>query len=478
MKKTPTHYSSNRFPAYVAYPKKAGSLVLLSMSLLAFQAQGQTMTLNQIVDQSVRQYPFLKAKQAEVSSAERRIKASRIDLLPSLIVQDQYTYSTSNSLNGSFFPNEGTAISTSGGVRPTAISQASFGSFTSAVIEWRAINFGRIKANIAVAEADLQRSRVDYENEIFQHQVRTIDAYLLLLINQKLVQIQRSNLERAQTFKRVVDAGVRSGMRAGVDSSLATAEAVRARLLLLSSQQQEQVQRLRLSELAGQLQPALQVDSMRFYTNLPNGTFLSDSISPKNPTLRLFQSQINLSAARSLATQRSGMPTISLVGVGNARGSGFSNQGDIFLANQANGLGYQVGNYLVGIVARWNLTNILRVRQDYRADQFLVERSRQLFTTQRLQITRQYQEAETQYQVALEQARQAPVQLQAAKQAYNQANSRYQSGLTDLPTLLQSVVTLNRAEVDGYVAISNVWRYLLLKAAAEGDLSLFMNQVK
>lgn len=478
MEKTPIHYSSKRFPVRVACSRKVGRLLLFSMGLLAFQAQGQTMTLNQVVDQSVRQFPFLKAKQAEVSSAERRIKASRIELLPSLIVQDQYTYATTNSLNGSFFPNEGTAISTSGGVRPTAISQASFGSFTSAVIEWRAINFGRIKANIAVAEADLQRSRVDYENEIFQHQVRTIDAYLLLLINQKLVQIQRSNLERAQTFKRVVDAGVRSGMRAGVDSSLATAEAVRARLLLLSSQQQEQVQRLRLSELAGQLQPHLQVDSMRFYTNLPNGTFLSDSISPKNPTLRLFQSQINLSAARSLATQRSGMPTISLVGVGNARGSGFSNQGDIFLSNQTNGLGYQVGNYLVGVVARWNLTNILRVRQDYRADQFLVERSRQLFNTQRLQITRQYQEAETQYQVALEQARQAPVQLQAARQAYNQANSRYQSGLTDLPTLLQSVVTLNRAEVDGYVATSNVWRYLLLKAAAEGDLSLFMNQVK
>ncbi|GAB3780229.1 hypothetical protein GCM10028818_32030 [Spirosoma horti] len=478
MKKTHTRYSSKGFPARLSHSKKAGRLLLLGMGLFAFQAHGQTMTLNQIVDQSVRQYPFLKAKQAEVSSAERRTKASRIELLPSLIVQDQYTYSTSNSLNGSFFPNEGTAISTSGGVRPTTISQASFGSFTSAVIEWRAINFGRIKANIAVAEADLQRSRVDYENEIFQHQVRTIDAYLLLLINQKLVQIQRSNLDRAQTFKRVVDAGVRSGMRAGVDSSLATAEAVRARLLLLGSQQQEQVQRLRLSELAGQLQASMQVDSMLFYTNLPNGNFLSDSISPKNPTLRLFQSQINLSAARSLATQRSGMPTISFVGVGNARGSGFSNQGDLFLANQTNGLGYQVGNYLVGIVARWNLTNILRVRQDYHADQFLVERSRQLFNTQRLQITRQYQEAETQYQVALEQARQAPVQLQAAKQAYNQANSRYQSGLTDLPTLLQSVVTLNRAEVDGYVATSNVWRYLLLKAAAEGDLSLFMNQVK
>ena len=457
---------------------KTAWLILWGAGLLTTQATGQVLNLNQVVEQSVQQYPFLKAKQAEVSSAERRLQASRTEFLPNLIVQDQYNYATSNSLNGSFFPNEGTNISTSGGVRPAAISQASFGSFTSASIEWRAITFGRVKANVAVAKADLQRSQIDYENEIFQHQVRTVDAYLLLLINQKLVQIQRSNLERAQTFKRVVDAGVQSGMRAGVDSSLATAEAVRARLLLLESQQREQVQRLRLSELAGQLQRGMQVDSMRFYTSLPNEAFLSDSLSPRNPTLRLFQSQITLSAARSLATQRSSMPTISLVGVGNARGSGFSNQGDIFQSNQLNGLGYQVGNYLVGVVARWNLTNLLRANRDYHADQFLVERSRQLFNTQRLQITRQYQEAETQYQVALEQARQAPIQLHAAQQAYNQAKSRYQSGLTDLPTLLQSVVTLNRAEVDGYVAVSNVWRFLLLKSAAEGDLSLFMNQVK
>jgi outer membrane protein TolC len=457
--------------------QKAASLLLLTLGLFPIQAKAQVLTLNQVVEQSVRQYPFLKAKQAEVSSMERRVQASRVEYLPNLVVQDQYNYATSNSLNGSFFPNEGTNISTSGGVRTTNITQASFGSFTSASIEWRAITFGRVKANVAVANADLQRSRIDYENDVFQHQVRTIDSYLSLLINQKLVQIQRSNLDRAQTFKRVVDSGVRSGMRAGVDSSLATAEAVRARLLFLESQQREQVQRLRLSELTGQLQTNFQVDSMQFYTTLPNGVFLSDSISPKNPTLQLFQSQINLSAARSLATQRSGLPTISFVGVGNARGSGFSNQGDVFQANQLNGLGYQVSNYLVGVVARWNLTNLLRSRQDYQADQFLVERSRQLFNEQRQRINRQYQEADTQYAVALEQARQAPIQLRAARQAYNQAKSRYESGLTDLPTLLQSVVTLNRAEVDGYVAISNVWRYLLLKAAAEGDLSLFMNQI-
>ncbi|WP_460982976.1 TolC family protein [Spirosoma fluminis] len=465
-----------RYVHRVRWQPVAG-LLALGLGLLT-EASAQTLTLNQVVEQSIRQYPFLRAKQAEISSAQRRLQASQTEWLPIVQVQDQYNYATSNSLNGSFFPNEAINISTSGGVRPVAVSQASFGSFTSASIEWRAITFGRVKASVGVAKAELQRSEADYENELFQHKVRTIDAYLLLLINQKLVQIQQSNLERAETFKRVVDSGVRSGMRAGVDSALATAEAVRARLLLLESQQREQVQRLRLSELAGQLQANMQIDSLGFYTSLPNGDVRADSLSPNNPTLRLFQSQITLSAARSLATQRSGMPIISLVGVGNARGSGFSNQGDMFLNNQLSGFGYQVGNYLVGVVARWNLTNLLRARHEYHADQYLVERSRQLFNTQRLQITRQDQEAETQYQVALEQARQAPVQLRAARQAYNQARTRYQNGLTDLPTLLQSVVTLNRAEVDGYVATSNVWRYLLLKSAAEGDLSLFLNQIK
>lgn len=450
---------------------------LLALALLTYPALGQSLTLNQVVEQSVRQYPFLKAKQAEINSANRRLKASQTEYLPSMMVQDQYVYATSNSLNSSYFPTEGTGLSTSGGVRPIAVSQASFGSYTSAVIEWRAITFGRVKANVAAAKADWQRSQLDYENEVFQHQVRTIDAYLLLLINQKLVQIQQSNLERAQTFKRVVDAGVQSGMRAGVDSALATAELVRARLQWLESRQREQVQRLRLSELTGLLQPSLQVDSLRFYTALPNDAIRADSLSPKNPTLRLFASQINLSAARSEATLRAGMPVISLVGMGNARGSGFASQGDVFQTNQLNGLGYQVGNYLFGVVARWNLTNLIRNRQEYQADQFLVERSRQLYTEQRLRINRQYQEADVQYAVALEQARQAPLQLQAARQAFNQAKARYGNGLTDLPTLLQSVVTLNRAEVDGYVATSNVWRFLLLKAAAEGDLSLFMNQL-
>jgi hypothetical protein len=36
--------------------------------------------------------------------------------------------------------------------------------------------------------------------------------------------------------------------------------------------------------------------------------------------------------------------------------------------------------------------------------------------------------------------------------------------------------TLNRAETDRDIAYNNVWQALLLKAAAAGDPSIFMNE--
>lgn len=455
-----------------------GLVLLVSQG---FSGQAQTLSLSQAMEQGVQNYPFLKAKKAEAKSIERRVQLAKTEYLPSIVVQDQYTFSTNNSIHGSFFPNEGTTISTSGGIRPEPVYQPTTGSFVSAVIDWRVVNFGRVKANVEVAQADWKRAQADYENELFQHQIRVIDAYLLLLIQQKLVEVQRTNLDRALTFKRVIDAGVQSGMRAAVDSSLATAEAVRARLSLLESQQRAQVQRLRLSELVGEVQKNLQVDSLGFYRTLPQTTFLSDSLSPKNPVLKLFQTQLSLSVARSNAIKRSGLPFISLVGAAWARGSGVSNAADVSDVADfsfSRGLGYQVSNYLVGVAARWSITNMLRVRQEYKSEQWQIDRFRYLYNEQSLRINRQNQEADTQLTMGLELAKQAPIQLKAAQQAYNQAKARYQSGLTDLPTLFQSFVTLNRAEIDGYVATSNAWRFLLLKAAAEGDLSLFMNQVK
>ena len=102
----------------------------------------------------------------------------------------------------------------------------------------------------------------------------------------------------------------------------------------------------------------------------------------------------------------------------------------------------------------------------------------QAYLQEQLRQGRQLKEAEMQFDIAMTQAGIAPVQLNAANDAYAQAKARYDSGLIDLPTFLQTLVTLNRAESDAYLAYANAWRALLMKAAASGDLSMFLNQLK
>lgn len=484
MKHSQNHEISRLFPPGNAHSAERFTHRIFSIPFawLAFvvlacmPAAAQQLKLHEALEQGKGNFPFLKAKLAEVRSVESRIKSVKTDYLPAFIIQDQYTYATSNSVAGAFLPNEGSALSPSGGIRPENYYTATFGSFTTAMVDWKVFNFGKVKANVNAARADLARSQADYDNELFQHQVKIIDAYLLLLINQKLVEAQRQNLERATVFKRVTDAAVSSGMRPGVDSSLAAAEYAKAQLLLLESQRSEKSQRLRFSELTGELRDSVQVDTMGFYSQLPAAP--AEQSFLKNPALRFSQAQIDASNARSLAVKRSYLPSISLVGAGWGRGSGVSNQDDSFHTDFSSGVRYQVFNYLVGVSTRWNLTNILKTRHDYRAEQFQVERFKSLYRIQELQLDRQSRESEIQFQLSLAQARLTPVQLAAAQRAFNQAEARYQSGMTDLFTLAQSVNALNRAEVDRFVTNGNAWRSLLLKAAAAGDLDLFLSQIR
>jgi outer membrane protein TolC len=231
-------------------------------------------------------------------------------------------------------------------------------------------------------------------------------------------------------------------------------------------------------ELAGAADQELYtLDSMRFYTELPRAVDSIGTVFRAHPLLRSYQIRAEATRARSIAVKRSFLPSITLVGAAWARGSGVYND-DSFHTSFADGTRYQVYNYLVGAAARWTVSDFVPVRQRYKSEYYRAVRDQELYQEQNLRISRQVRETGIQYDLALRQAHTAPQQLTAAQQAYHQASARYKSGLTDLPTLLQSMVSLNRAEADLAVAYSNVWRTLLAVAAAKGDISVFLQAVQ
>jgi outer membrane protein TolC len=448
-------------------------IVLLVFTGTATVANAQVYTLKDLLETSKKNYPLLKSKLADVDAVSHEVKFAAADYIPKISAQHQYTYGTDNSVAGSFYPNP-TVISPSGGIRDQNIDRAVWGSYTSTLMEWNAINFGKVSGNVKSARANLENSKASYTNEVFQHQIRVTDSYLLKLISDKLVDVHRANLERALRFKQIVDAGVRSGLRPGVDSSLAHVEYIKAKLQLLDVERNKKMQTLRLFELTGTItSDEAVVDSMRFFNDLP---VAADTASSRNnhPTLNFYKTQILLDQQRAVAIKRSFLPSITLVGAAWTRGSGIYNEDDSYHTDFQSGTKYRVNNYLLGLATRWVISDYAPIRQRYKIEKSRMTRDEEIYKEQDLRITRVLREAVLQFELALDQARMAPIQLTSARLAFDQANARYKSGLTDLPTLLQSMVVLNKAETDLAIANGNVWRSFLGISAAKGDLSSFL----
>lgn len=450
--------------------------ILLIACFWVAHASGQTYNLPQMLELGRANYPSIKARAADARGARLDASAASLDYLPRISAQHQYTYATSNSMAGSFYNNP-TVISPAGGIRAdNNINTATWGSYTSVLLEWNVFNFGKVAGNVKAARSVAESSQAAYENELFQHQVRVADAYLLALMAEKLSAIQQVNMERALRFREVVSAGVTSGMRAGVDSSLASAEYSRTKLTMLDAERNYKSAQLRLLELAGMVdQSSIDVDSLYYLTTIPARPEVSFN-AVTNPLLNLYRKRVDATQARSIAIKRSFLPSITLVGAAWARGSGVYND-DSFHTDFASGTKYQVNNYLLGAALRWTITDFASVHQRYRAEHSRAVRDQELYNEQSLGLQRQIKDSDMQFNVSLEQAKMAPVQLVAAQQAYQQASARYKSGLTDLPTLLQSMFTLNRAEADVAIAYVNVWRSLLAVAASEGDFTIFTNSL-
>ncbi|WP_018612015.1 TolC family protein [Segetibacter koreensis] len=453
-------------------------IVCLFILLGTIRVYGQrnTISIPDLLQKISQDYPSIKAKEASVKAASYRLQSARKDYLPELTAADQYQYSTNNGLEGSYFSNEGTAISTSGGVRDQNIYNPVFGSFTTLMVNWHAFNFGKVKQSVQFANSQVQVAKADYNNEVFQLQVRAIDVYLLLALSEKLVSVQQANLERAKVFQTYVQSHTQAGLLPGLDSSASNAEVARAGLALLQSKQLVEEQKIQLSQLSNISVDSLNVDTTTFLTRVPLA-ISGDSAINNNPVINLYKQMLQNQVDRSLVIKKSALPTINILGMGWARGSGINKSSKKYSSDAMSGIPYQTYNYMAAVAVKCNILSLAKEREEYKAAEQDIESSRYRLDEQTLRLQKQMKNANLQYQYALQQTRLAPVQYKAALEAYNLSNARYQAGLAPLTELIQAFTVLNRASVDVTVANNNVWRSLLQKAASSGMIADFVNQV-
>ncbi|MES2133788.1 MAG: TolC family protein [Bacteroidota bacterium] len=443
-------------------------------------SQTQTLTMKDALSTALSNYGTIKAKTNYVNASKALVQQSKRDYLPNVVVSAQQDYGTVNGQNGPLYGFGGYGVASSGLPLNTQNWNAAFGALYLANINWEFFTFGRTRERIKIAQATLQRDENDLAQEKFQHQVKVAGAYLNLLAYQKITKSQEKNLERAIVFKTNVTARSKNGLIAGVDSSLASAEVSNAKIALTRARDAEQEQANRLAVLLGVPATEFKLDSA-FVSRVPNS--ILSSVSAKetvHPVLNYYKSRMDIAREQTKLVRRQYYPTLSLFGIIQDRASGFkagyTQDQTAYTQDYITGISPTRANYLVGIGLNWNLTTIARNLSQVKSQKFVSDALQNEYELVDQQIKAQMALSDTKIKNALDNYNEVPNQVKAATDAYNQKNALYKNGLSTIVEVTQTLYTLNRAETDRDIAYSNVWQALLLKAAAAGDLELFIKE--
>jgi len=456
-----------------------GVFLLGSASYLNAQKK---LTLLEAIQTATTNYGTIKAKTNYAAASAATVNQAKREYLPNLVLAGQQDYGTVNGQNGPSYGFGGYGVSSSGLPLPEQNWNAAFGSLYLANINWDFFTFGKMKERIRTAKEIANRDTKDRDQELFNHQVKVAAAYLNLLAAQKLTISYQKNLNRADTFRKVVMTRALNGLIAGVDSSQANAEVSNAKIALTRAVDFEQEQNNKLAQLMGVSPEPFILDTL-FLSKVPE--HIQDPIDTslaQHPTLQWYQSRIDVSKEQTKYIKASRYPTLSLVGIIQTRGSGFSSSYSsdqtAFTSNYWDGIKPTRSNYLIGLGLTWNLTQPLRLSQQMKSQQYTTQGLADEYELANQQLYAQLQLAETKIKNALSNYHEVPTQVKAASDAFLQKSVLYKNGLTNLVDVTQALYTLIRAETDRDIAYNNVWQALLLKAAAKGDFDLFMREIK
>lgn len=307
-----------------------------------------------------------------------------------------------------------------------------------------------------------------------------VGAYLNLLAIQRMVFVQKQNVERAEVFLSTVQSLAGSGLKPMVDASLAKAEVSNAKIGLLRTQDKEIELSKALAMLIGTDYMAFKLDEF-FSNHQPLLTHQAET-TLSHPLLAHRQTLIDFSQGQIKLLRSQNLPKFSLFGVIQGRGSGFDynyvQDNTAFSRAYGDGVGIDRGNYLVGVGLTWSVSSLFRNHSKIKHQKYATLALQDSYNLLNRELKTQALMADDIIQNALAHKKESPIQLDAASQAYLQHVALYQNGLSNVADLTQAFYAYNRAEIDDEVASINVWQALLLRASSVDDINLFINEIK
>lgn len=479
------------------FKRTAGCIILVLLLCtpavpLRAQVSGY-INLQSLIDSAKIHLPVLAQKKALVNSADAQIKFLKNSFLPSATVADEISVNTDNSLPGSYW-SLGIIPSTSGGIRSSNNYQPATGNIGVLYSQYDLADFGYKRAAVDNAIANRDVGITDLAREEYTLKWQISKLYFDLVRYQYQLEVDNQNVKRYEDVYKVIRAVTLSGIKPGADSALALAELAKTRITYNQTLGQLRQTQQQLSYLSGisagtinikqdSIMPAksntdkLMSDAKSKIAVLVLPTLASkDTAGNKfNPLTDYYQKQKELYQSAEILVSKSYLPRIFLAGNVWVRGSSIDYNNNY--KSLANGLGYQRVNYMAGVTITYDLFNGVHKRDKLAVTRYQTQASDEALKQQQYQLQNISNRAGEAINTAYDNLQQIPIQIQAAQDSYNQKTAQYKAGIINLVDLTNASFVLYRSQSD-YVQTLNDWFLANLdKAAATGNLDLFIQSI-
>jgi outer membrane protein len=460
---------------HLARPLLSMAILTLSLwsqvsSVQAQQSAPPPITIQQAVDNALRNYPAITVSQQQIDAAAAGIQLARAAYLPRVDSIAQVNRATRNNIFGLLLP-QSVIPSISGPVLGANNLDSVWGSAVGVNVSWEPFDFGLRSANIVAASAAKTRSEATLKRSQFEISVAAADAFLTFVAAQEMVRAAQAGVERGQSLLRSVRSQSDAQLRPGADVSRSEAELAAARTQLIQAQQAQDVSRALLSQFIGIPPEQISVSTGRLL-QLPPEQSVSPLDIERNPAFAEQNALINQKKAELDALEKTYAPKFLMQGAAFARGTGAVTNGTHL--GGVNGLAPDTQNYAIG----FSITFPFLDRSSIHARESGQEATIRAETARSLQIATELTTRRNAAAAALEGSRKiaanTPVAVNAAVTANQQANARYQAGLGTIVEVADAQRLQTQAEIDDALARLSIWRALLSVAASSGDIEPFL----
>jgi len=305
--------------------------------------------------------------------------------------------------------------------------------------------------------------------------VVTADAYLTIVAADETVAAARAAVERADVVVAAARAVVGAQLRPGADLERAISEQASANMQLIQVEQAAATARVTLAQMLGGLGNAGAVNGAVFMMDA-SGQSAGAGVSIEHPAVTEQQRAIDEAKARSAQLDLAYFPKVQLMANVYSRGSGARVDGTT--GGAIAGVGPNVANWVAGFQITFPILELPSLRAKRDAERKRLEGETARLDLVRLELNAQVEKARVSLDAARRIAQQTPILLESARRAEGQMTARYKAGLGTMTEMADAARTLAQAEIDNALAKLNVWRARLSIAAAEGDLTGFLDAVK